>query len=94
MQRMAWTDERLEERFDSIDRRFDDVDRRFNDVDRRFDEVDRKFDLVDRRFDRVEGEVVALRRDMSGLQTTLNRVGVGIIIGLVGVIAAVLTNGA
>ncbi len=30
---MAWTDERLQERFDSIDRRFDEVDRRFDRVD-------------------------------------------------------------
>jgi hypothetical protein len=46
MQQMAWTDERLEERFDGIDRRFDEVDRRFDDaarqVDLRFDEVNRR----------------------------------------------------
>lgn len=76
MQRMAWTDERLEERFDSIDRRFDDVDRRL---------------------DRVEGAIVTLghevRSELRELQTTLNRAGMGIIIGLVGVIAAVLTSG-
>jgi hypothetical protein len=33
MQRIAWTDERLEERFDGIDRRFDEVDRRFDGVE-------------------------------------------------------------
>jgi len=33
MDRMAWTDERLEERFDGIDRRFDEVDRRFDRVE-------------------------------------------------------------
>lgn len=33
MERMAWTDERLEERFDGIDRRFDEVDRRFDRVE-------------------------------------------------------------
>lgn len=97
MQRMAWTDERLEERFDGIDRRFDEVDRRFDEVDRKFDAVDRKFEAVDRRFDRVEGEVLALGHEMrsafGGLQTTLNRVGAGVIVGLIGVIAAVLTSG-
>ena len=79
MERMAWTDERLQERFDSVDRRFDGVDRRFDDIDRRFDQVDR-------RLDRVEAEIGALRM-------TLNRVGGGIIVGLVGVIVAVLLNG-
>ena len=33
MHRMAWTDERLEERFDGIDHRFDEVDRRFDRVE-------------------------------------------------------------
>ncbi len=40
MQTMAWTDERLEERFNGIDRRFDEVGRRFDEVDSKFD-VDR-----------------------------------------------------
>jgi chitinase len=90
MERMAWTDERLEERFNGIDHRFDEVDRRF-------DEVDRKFDAVDRRFDRVEGEIFELRREMragfEALQSLLNRAGAGIIISLMGVIAAVLLRG-
>jgi tetrahydromethanopterin S-methyltransferase subunit G len=77
MQRMAWTDERLEERFNEIDRRFDEIDRRF---------------------DRVEGEIVELRREMragfDALQSLLNRAGAGIIISLMGVIAAVLLRGA
>jgi len=84
MQRMAWTDERLEERFHSIDLRFDTVDHRF--------------DEVDRRFDRVEGEIFELRREMrngfASLQALLNRAGAGIIISLMGVIAAILVKGA
>lgn len=83
MHRMAWTDERLEERFDGIDRRFD--------------EVDRRFDEVDRRFDRVEGEIVELRREMragfAALQSIFNRAGAGIIVTLFGVIAAILVKG-
>jgi hypothetical protein len=90
MERMAWTDERLEERFNGIDQRFDEVDRRF-------DEVDRRFGQVDRRFDRVEGEIIALRLEMrtgfDALQSLLNRAGAGIIISLMGVIAAVLLRG-
>ena len=84
---MAWTDELLEERFDGVDRRFDEVDRRF-------DEVHRRFEQVDRRFDRVEGEIVALRHGVAGLQTTLSRIGGSMLVGLVGVIAAILAKGA
>lgn len=94
---MAWTDERLEERFNGIDQRFDAVDKRFDEVDRRFDAVDRKFDAVDKRFNRVEGEIVELRREMHegfrALQSILNRTGAGVIFSLVGVIAAILANG-
>lgn len=79
MQRMAWTDERLEERFDGIDRRFDWVDRRFDEIDRRFEGVDRRFD--------------ELRYEMRDLRNTLNRTGGGLMVGLAGVIAAVLLNG-
>jgi hypothetical protein len=90
MERMAWTEERLEERFNGIDHRFDEVDKRF-------DAVDRKFDAVDRRFDRVEGEIVELRREMrtgfDAIQSLLNRAGTGIIVSLIGVIAAVLLRG-
>lgn len=83
MQRMAWTDERLEERFDGIDRRFD--------------EVDKRFEQVDRRFDRVEGEIVELRREMhlgfASIQATLNRTNLGMILGLLGLITAVVAKG-
>ena len=33
MERGAWTDERLDDRFDQIDRRFDQVDRRLDRLD-------------------------------------------------------------
>src|SRR5260221_258338 len=97
IERMAWTDERLQERFNGIDHRFDEVDKRFDAVDRKFDAVDRKFDAVDRRFDRVEGEIVELRRGMGAgfgaPQSLLNRAGAGIIVSLMGVIVAVLLRG-
>jgi hypothetical protein len=72
MERMAWTDERLEGRFNGIDRRFDETNRRF---------------------DRIEGQLVELRQGMGALQTTLNRAGAGIILSLIGVIAAILAKG-
>ena len=42
MERLAWTDERLEERFNEIDRRFDEVDHRFDRVEREIGELRRE----------------------------------------------------
>jgi hypothetical protein len=98
MQRMAWTDERLEERFAAVDLRFDQVDRRFDEVDRRLVEVQAavtiRFDEVDRRFGSVDGQLADLRHGLGDLQSVLNRLWIGVTLGLVGVIAAILTSGA
>lgn len=48
MYRMDWTDDRLQERFDSIDRRFDEVDRRFDMVDDELKRLDSKIDGLNR----------------------------------------------
>jgi hypothetical protein len=52
MYRMDWTDDRLQERFDSIDRQFDQVDQRFDRVDRDIDrlrvEMNTRFDSLQR----------------------------------------------
>jgi hypothetical protein len=90
MQRMAWTDERLEERFDGIDLRFDGIDRRFDETDRRLTELDRKLDWRFVETDRRLGNVEAGMKD---LQNLLSRVGSGIIVSLFGVIAAILVKG-
>jgi hypothetical protein len=70
MERGAWTDARLDDRFDQIDRRFD----------------------------RVDAELGAIRGEIGELRTTMVRIGAGvgggIIAGLLGVIAAVLSRGA
>ncbi len=42
MHRMAWTDKRLEERFNAIDQRFDEVDRRFDRVEGEIRELRRE----------------------------------------------------
>jgi hypothetical protein len=83
MQRMAWTDERLEERFDRIELRFDVVDRRFDEMDR---ESERRFHEIDRRLGYVES-------GMSDLRAVLTRFGTGMIVSLFGVIAAILVKG-
>lgn len=41
MYRMDWTDDRLQERFDSIDRRFDQVDQELRGLGQRFDGLNR-----------------------------------------------------
>jgi hypothetical protein len=41
MYRMDWTDDRLQERFDSIDRRFDSIDRRLDKLDSKVDGLQR-----------------------------------------------------
>jgi hypothetical protein len=97
MQTMAWSDERLEERFNSIDTRFDAVGQRFDAVDQRFDEVNRRIEEVDRkfdwRFDETDRRLGAIEADMKELQRTLHRAATGIIVTLFGVIAAILAKG-
>jgi hypothetical protein len=62
--RVAWTDERLD---DLADR-------------------------MDAGFARVDADIRELRAEIGGLRLTLLRVGGGIMIGLVGVIAAILVS--
>jgi hypothetical protein len=77
MERGAWTDARLDDRFDHIDRRFD--------------QVDKRFDQVDRRFERLEQRVDA---GFTDLHNTMVRFNGALIVGLLGVIAAILARGA
>jgi hypothetical protein len=69
MERVAWTDERL-----------DDLSRR----------MDAGFARLDADIRELRAE---LRNEIGGLRLTLVRVGGGIMVGLVGVIAAVLIRG-
>ena len=87
MERGAWTDERLDDRFDQIDRRFDQVDRRF---DRLETEMRDGFSSLEGKIGGVEGKLGTEIRD---LRMTINRFGGGMMIGLVGVIAAILARG-
>lgn len=65
MERLAWTDERL-----------DDLSRR-----------------VDAGFERVDLDMRKLRGVIEALRTTLLRIGGALMVGLIGVIAAVITTG-
>ena len=77
MERVAWTDERL-----------DDLSQR---MDAGFDRTDR--DLRDLRTG-MSSMGTELRAEIGALRAVTIRVGGGIIIGLVGVIAAIFVNGA
>lgn len=44
MERMTWTDDRLQERFDSIDHRFDEADRRFDKIDTELGRINDRLD--------------------------------------------------
>jgi septal ring factor EnvC (AmiA/AmiB activator) len=90
MYRMDWTDDRLQERFDSIDRRFDEVDRRFEQVDMRFEQVDKRFEQVDKRFDKVDTELSRINSRIDGLQRTIMQTNVAIFAALLGLIATQL----
>ena len=79
MERGSWSDARLDDRFDQIDRRFD--------------QVDARFDRVDAEFQDVRMELRDIRGEISDLRTTLIRFNGGIMVGLLGVIAAILARG-
>lgn len=70
------------------------TDERLDDLARR---IDAGFQRVDTGIRELRGDVVGLRTELRGeidaLRTTLLRVGGGVIVGLVGVIAAVLSGG-
>jgi len=83
MERMDWTDGRLQERFEVIDRRFDEVDRRFEQVDQRFEQVDR-------RFDKVDSELQAINSRFDALQRTMIQTSAIMIAALIGLIATQL----
>jgi hypothetical protein len=83
MERAAWTDQRLDDLSNRVERGFEQVDRRFEQVDRRFDETNQRIDALG----------VELRSELEGVRLTILRVGGGMMIGLVGVIAAVLARG-
>jgi hypothetical protein len=80
MERSRWTDERLDDLAGAIGNRFDQVDHRF-------DQVDNRFDRVDREFDRVHEDIRELRQWMF-------RLTIGMSVGFISVLAAILARGA
>ena len=87
MERTAWTDARLDDLSHRMDAGFSRLDSDLRDLR---EEGGRRFDAVDRRIDSLGTEI---RGEIEALRLTILRVGGGMMIGLVGVIAAVLARG-
>ena len=87
MERSRWTDERLDDLAGGIGNRFDQVDIRFDQVDNRFAQVDKRFDRVDREFDRVHQDIRELRQ-------WIFRLTIGMSVGFISVLSAILVSGA
>ena len=87
MERSRWTDERFDDLAGGIGNRFDQVDKRFDQVDNRFAQVDKRFDRVDREFDRVHQDILELRQ-------WIFRLTIGMSVGFISVLSAILVRGA
>jgi len=87
MERSRWNDERLDDLAGAIGNRFDQVDNRFDRVDDRFAQVDNRFDRVDREFDRVHQDIRELRQ-------WIFRLTIGMSLGFISVLSAILVRGA
>jgi hypothetical protein len=70
---------------------------RFARIDERFVRVDKRFDRLEagtnERFTRVEGDVKELRKDVGSVQTTLNRICIGLAMGFASTLLAILARG-
>jgi hypothetical protein len=87
MERTTWTDERLDDMVGEVRELRREMRDGFESTNRRIDA------LASELRGEFRGDVVDLRSDFRSLRLTLLRLGGGIIVGLVGVIAAILTRG-
>jgi hypothetical protein len=55
--------------------------------------LDDRFNQIDHRFDRLDAELRGIRTDLNDLKAILIRFNAGIMVGLLGVIAAILARG-
>lgn len=92
MERVAWTDERLDDLSQRMDAGFDRIDRDLRDLRTEF-RTELRAEAGSLRAE--TGALGAeLRAEIGALRAAMIRVGGGIVVGLVGVIAAVFANGA
>jgi hypothetical protein len=87
MERTTWTDERLDDMSGEVRELRRETRNEFTEMRR---EMRDGFDFTNRRIDTLGTE---LRSEIEALRLTILRVGGGMMIGLVGVIAAILARG-
>jgi len=88
-QRGSWTDERMDDLSRRMDAGFGSVDRQFEQVDRLFEQVDRRFELLSRDIRDVRAE---LSMQIEGLRQTMIRVGGGMMLGFISILAAIVAR--
>jgi hypothetical protein len=95
VERVAWTDERLDDLSQRMDAGFDRIDRDLRDLRAGMSSLgtDLRTEIAGLGAE-LRGEIGTVRAEIGALRGAMNRVGGGIIIGLVGVIAAIFVNGA
>ncbi len=95
----------IDQRFDGVDQRFDTIERRFDSLDERLElrfaaidrqlaEVGRRFKESDQRSGRLEVQLSQVQDGILQLNATLFRFCSAIVFALIGVIGAILVNGA
>jgi hypothetical protein len=84
-----WNDERMDELSRRMDAGFEKAATK-EEMNLRFDEVNRRFDEVDGRFNRFEGSVTSQFSEINGRLDRLNQT---LLVGIFGVIAAMIANG-
>jgi hypothetical protein len=87
MERTAWTDERLDDLSNRVDAGFARVDSELRGLRSEMRDVRREV------HDEMSGLRTELTARFDALQNTIVRVGGGMMVGLIGVIAAVLVRG-
>lgn len=86
MSREAWTDERLDDLNTKVDNGFARMEARFDKVDERFERMEERWDT---RFESMEERFDAR---FDSLQRTMIQGGIALIVGLLGMIAALIAT--
>jgi hypothetical protein len=97
MERAAWTDERLDDLAEAMRSGFVRVDQGFarvgQDIRDLRTETNAGFQQLRGEIGGLRGEIGGLRGEINGLRAVMFRFGGGIIVALIGVIAAILARG-
>jgi hypothetical protein len=97
VERLAWTDERLDDLATRMDAGFDRVERDLRDLrvdmNQRFVGVDHRFVSMDQRFTSIDHRFVAMDQRFNRLDATIKWFGGGIMLTILAATLAVLLGG-